>query len=166
VTLRIGQTGNHESFARALLRDMRATALRFRTCSASRRKLNPYDMASRIYVYDACDTCRKAIRFLNAAKFPHDAIPIVEEPPTPSELKRMLGYVKARGGSLKNLFNTSGQVYRELGVGQKLAAGMTEAETIALLAKNGKLIKRPFFLLENDGLVGFKEGEWKARIRK
>jgi arsenate reductase len=135
-------------------------------CSDLPRKLNLTGMTSQIYIYEACDTCRKAIRFLNAAKFPHDAIPIVENPPTASELKRMLAYLKERGGSLKNLFNTSGQVYRELGVGKKLADGMTEAEAIALLAKNGKLIKRPFLLLENDGLVGFKEDEWKTRIRK
>jgi arsenate reductase len=135
------------------------------TCSRVTRKLKLMRMTPKIYVYGTCDTCRKALRFLNAAKIPHDAIPIVENPPAASELKRMLGHLKARGGSLKNLFNTSGQVYRELGIGAKLQAGMTEAEAIALLAKNGKLIKRPFLLLSKDGTVGFKEAEWKALLR-
>jgi arsenate reductase len=77
-----------------------------------------------------------------------------------AELKKMLGYIEARGGSFKNLFNTSGVVYREQKIGDKLKAGMTKDEALKLLAANGKLIKRPFALAENNGTVGFKPDEW------
>lgn len=77
----------------------------------------------------------------------------------------MLGYLTARGGTFKNLFNTSGQVYRELDIAQKIKDGMTEAQALALLSKNGKLVKRPFLFVGNDGTVGFKEAEWKALLK-
>lgn len=118
------------------------------------------------YLYKNCDTCRKAQKFLDARKISYEEIPIVETPPSPSELKRMLGYLKGRGGSLKNLFNTSGQAYRELKISEKLQKGMTESEALSLLAKNGKLIKRPFLLTDGDGTVGFKEAEWKSLLGK
>jgi arsenate reductase len=68
----------------------------------------------------------------------------------------MLGFV----GDIRKLFNTSGLVYRELKLGEKLPA-MTEAQALKLLASNGKLIKRPFALSSDQGMVGFKEAEWK-----
>jgi arsenate reductase len=78
----------------------------------------------------------------------------------------MLGFVKARGGSIKNLFNTSGVQYRELGISDKLKAGMNEGEALKLLAGNGKLIKRPFVLIgDRDGCVGFKTEEWASLLK-
>jgi arsenate reductase len=117
-------------------------------------------MSLKVYEYKSCDTCRKALKYLEARKARFESVPIVESPPSAAELRRMLGFLKARGGSLKNLFNTSGQLYRELGVAEKLASGMTESEAIALLAKNGKLIKRPFAISARDGRVGFKPEDW------
>jgi arsenate reductase len=72
----------------------------------------------------------------------------------------MLSLLEARGGSFKNLFNTSGQVYREQKIGDKLKAGLTKDEALKLLGANGKLIKRPFVLTANSGAVGFKPDEW------
>lgn len=77
-----------------------------------------------------------------------------------AELKKMLQYLKEDGGSIKNLFNTSGQVYRELKISDKLKTGMTEAEALKLLSENGKLIKRPFLLTDTGGVVGFKPEAW------
>lgn len=118
-------------------------------------------MATKIYEYSKCSTCRKAVQFLDGKKVKYEKLPIVDTPPSTTELKRMLTHLKAAGGSFKNLFNTSGEQYRELKISEKLKAGMTEAEAIALLARNGKLIKRPFLLTDTNGTVGFKEDVWK-----
>lgn len=92
-------------------------------------------------------------------------IPIVEQPPTAAEIKRMLSYLKNEGGSLKNLFNTSGQLYREMKISEKLKNGMSEDQAIQILSKNGKLIKRPFLLTSASGTVGFKADVWTKLIR-
>ena len=114
----------------------------------------------RVYEYAKCSTCRQALKFLDARKTKYQAVPIVDQPPTVAELKAMLAFA----GDLKRLFNTSGVQYRELGVAEKLKT-MTQDEALALLSKNGKLIKRPFVLLKDRGLLGFKEEEWKAAFR-
>lgn len=119
----------------------------------------------RVYEYEKCDTCRNALKFLEEQEAAFDRIPIIERPPTAAELKRMLGYLKKRGGDFKKLFNTSGQVYRELKVGEKIKEGMTEEDAIRLLASHGKLIKRPFALSASDGTVGFRPEEWKALLK-
>jgi len=113
----------------------------------------------KVYQYNKCSTCRKALKLLDAKDAKYRAYPIVEQPPSPAELKKMLSYLKADGGSLKNLFNTSGVQYRELGMAQKLKEGLSESEAIGILSKNGKLIKRPFILGKKGGVVGFKEDE-------
>ncbi len=118
-------------------------------------------MAIKIYEYKNCSTCQKALKYLDQNDVAYKALPIVEEPPSPAELKKMLGYLKKSGGSFKNLFNTSGQQYRELNISEKIKAGLSEEDAIQLLAKNGKLIKRPFLLTENNGAVGFKQDLWK-----
>ncbi len=114
----------------------------------------------RVYEYEKCSTCRQALKFLDARKTPYRRVPIVEQPPTLAELKAMLAFV----GDLRRLFNTSGVVYRELGLGEKLKT-MSEGEALALLASRGKLVKRPFVLLKDRGLLGFKEDEWKAAFK-
>ncbi|MEQ1840557.1 MAG: ArsC/Spx/MgsR family protein, partial [Verrucomicrobiales bacterium] len=77
--------------------------------------------------------------------------------PTQAELGRML---KACGGDLRRLFNTSGLDYRSMGIKDRLPT-MSEAEALALLAGNGNLIKRPFLTDGERGLVGFKPEEWE-----
>ncbi|MEQ1877749.1 MAG: Spx/MgsR family RNA polymerase-binding regulatory protein [Bdellovibrionia bacterium] len=115
----------------------------------------------KIYEYEKCSTCRQALKYLDSKGIAYQKIPIVEQPPSATELSKMLEYIKAAGGTFKNLFNTSGLQYRELKIGDKIKAGMTEAEALKLLAKNGKLIKRPFVLSAKNGTVGFKADEWK-----
>ncbi len=111
----------------------------------------------RVYEYEKCSTCRKALKFLDGRGIPYKRVPIVEQPPTKKELQAMLDH----GIELKKLFNTSGVLYRELKVSEKLP-GLSTDEALSLLAKHGKLVKRPFVLLEDRGLVGFNEAEWKA----
>ena len=119
-------------------------------------------MAIKIYEYAGCSTCKKALKYLDAKKKKYEKVGIVEQPPTVSELKTMLGYLKASGKTFKNLFNTSGEQYRALKIGDRIKAGMTEQEAIALLSKNGKLIKRPFLLTAKGGTTGFEADTWDA----
>ena len=122
-------------------------------------------MTLKIYEYKNCSTCQKAIKFLDQKGIPYQRVPIIDQPPSPNELRRMLTHLKESGGNLKNLFNTSGQQYRELGISEKLNTGMSEEEAIKLLSKNGKLIKRPFVLTEKKGTVGFKEETWTSLFK-
>lgn len=114
----------------------------------------------KVYEYAGCSTCKKALKFLEANKVKFQKIPIVEQPPTKVELKAMLQFLKAAGGDLKKLFNTSGLLYKEMKISEKFPT-MTEADALDLLAKNGKLIKRPFVLGKDFGVVGFKEDQWE-----
>lgn len=111
-----------------------------------------------IYAYAKCSTCRDATRWLREHGVEFAERPIYEQPPTPAELRTMLRH---QGGQLRRLFNTSGIQYRERGLAAKLPA-MTEAEALALLGSDGRLVKRPFVLGEGVGLLGFDAEEWAA----
>lgn len=117
-------------------------------------------MRLRVYAYAGCETCRKALKFLAARGVAHEVVPIREQPPTPAELRAMLGYV---GGELRRLFNTSGQDYRAMKLGERLPA-MSVGAALALLATHGNLVKRPFALAKTAGVVGFKPEEWERLL--
>ena len=114
-------------------------------------------MKLKVYAYKNCGTCRKALQFLDKNRIAYDCVPIRERPPTKAELRRML---KLYGGEIRKLFNTSGQDYRALNLKDRLNQ-LTPAEALDLLSRNGNLVKRPFVLFDQDGLVGFNEVEWK-----
>lgn len=111
----------------------------------------------RVYEYPACSTCKNALKFLKTKGVEFEAVDITKTPPSKTELKQMVQFY---GGELKKLFNTSGVVYREMKLGDKVGT-MKVDEAVDLLSKNGKLIKRPFVLLPETGMVGFKEADWK-----
>jgi len=113
---------------------------------------------TKVYEYAKCSTCRKALKFLDARGVSYQKVPIVDQPPTQKELEGMLARL---GGDLRRLFNTSGELYREMKLSDKLKT-MKPAEALALLSKHGKLVKRPFLVSDKGGLVGFQEAEWKA----
>ena len=115
----------------------------------------------RLYVYEKCDTCRRALKFLAAHGVKAKIIPIREQPPTKVELQRML---KILGGDLRKLFNTSGVDYKALGLKDKLS-GMSATAAIEVLSKNGNLVKRPFLLTKASGTVGFKEEIWRELLK-
>lgn len=122
-------------------------------------------MGIKVYEYSKCSTCVKALKFLDSRKVAYEKIPIAEHPPGAKELRTMLGHIRATGGDFKKLFNTSGKLYRELGISEKLRQGMTEKEALDLLAGEGMLVKRPFLLTENGGTVGFHEEIWKKLLK-
>lgn len=111
----------------------------------------------KVYAYSGCSTCRKALKFLRDRKVTHEVVAIRETPPSKAELKRMLA---ACDGQIRRLFNTSGQDYRALGLGAKLDS-MSVDEALTLLSGNGNLVKRPFALSKDRGVVGFRVDEWE-----
>jgi arsenate reductase (glutaredoxin) len=113
-----------------------------------------------VYAYSKCQTCQKAIKWLEARRIPHSVLPIRDQPPKQAELKAMLKYVD---GDIGRLFNRSGQDYRDLGLSAKLSA-MSEADALKLLAGNGNLVKRPFVLTSRIGLVGFDPAVWAKAL--
>lgn len=109
----------------------------------------------RFYAYKGCDTCRRARKWLLAHEIDFEEIAIREQPPSIKELKQAL----QTKGALKQLFNTSGVDYRQMGL-KDLLPTLSQEEALELLAKNGNLVKRPFVIHQNFSLVGFKESEW------
>ena len=107
--------------------------------------------------YAKCSTCVKAKKWLEANDIVYEDRPIVEQPPTIEELKQ---WVAKSGLPLKKFFNTSGLVYKSLNLKEKLPS-MTEEEQYAILASDGKLVKRPIVVQDDLVLVGFQEEEWK-----
>lgn len=110
----------------------------------------------KVYAYDGCGTCAKALAYLRSTGRQFQLLPIREQPPTKAELKAML---KLYDGKLDRLFNKSGKDYRDLGLSAKLQK-MSETQALDLLSRNGNLVKRPFVLTGNTGMVGFHEDEW------
>ena len=111
--------------------------------------------------YPKCTTCQKAQKWLDARGVDYEVRNIKERNPTEDELRT---WHKLSGLPLKRFFNTSGLVYKELGLKDRLPA-MSENEQFALLAMDGMLIKRPLLISENFALPGFKEAEWESALR-
>lgn len=113
-----------------------------------------------VLVYRKCSTCIKALKWLDANGVSYEERPIVEQNPTYEELKE---WYQKSGLPLKKFFNTSGLLYKEMKLKDKLAE-MSEEEQLRLLATNGMLVKRPLVVGEHYVLTGFKEKEWAEKI--
>ena len=111
--------------------------------------------------YPKCSTCRKAKKWLDEHGVSYTDRHIVEDNPTAGELS---AWCASSGLPAWRFFNTSGKLYRELGVKAKLDAGMTDEEAFALLATEGMLVKRPLVVGEGFCLVGFKASAWEQAL--
>ena len=111
--------------------------------------------------YPPCSTCAKARKWLESNGIAFDARHIKEENPNYEELKL---WWERSGLPLKRFFNTSGLLYKSLGLKDRLPA-MTEQEQLALLASDGMLVKRPLVIGEDFVLVGFKEALWQEKLQ-
>ncbi len=112
--------------------------------------------------YPKCTTCQKARKWLTDHRVDFVDRHIAEQNPTKEELGKWYGI---SGLPLKKFFNTSGQLYRQMGLKDKLAS-MTEDEMLDILASNGMLVKRPIVVCDDYVLVGFKEAEWAGKLGK
>ncbi|PWW07401.1 arsenate reductase [Paenibacillus cellulosilyticus] len=116
----------------------------------------------KIYMYAKCGTCRSAIKSLQAKGWELDQHDLFEQAPDIEELRTV---IERSGLELKKFFNTSGEVYKELGLKDKLPT-MSAEEQLKLLASNGRLVKRPIVTDGKRVTVGFKEEtyeqEWGA----
>ena len=111
--------------------------------------------------YPKCSTCKKAKKWLEDNSVEFTDRHIKDENPTAEELSE---WHKKSGLPLKKFFNTSGVLYKELKLKDKLPE-MSEQEQLELLATDGMLVKRPLIVGENFVLVGFKEAVWE-KIKK
>lgn len=111
--------------------------------------------------YPKCSTCQKAKKFLDANKVKYASRNIKEEKLSADEL---ISYFNKSGLDIKRLFNTSGLLYKELKLKEKLDS-MTFDEKIELLSSDGMLVKRPIFVTDAKVYFGFKEDEWKDGLK-
>ncbi len=111
--------------------------------------------------YPKCTTCQKAKKWLDAHNIAYEDRHIVENNPSYEELKE---WYEKSGLPLKKFFNTSGILYKEMQLKDKLP-DMSEEEQLKLLASNGMLVKRPLVVDGATVLTGFREAEWEAKLR-
>ena len=116
----------------------------------------------KVYCYDRCTTCKKALKWLREHGIEHTVIDIKADHPDEAALR---AYYALSGLPLKRFFNTSGLPYRELGLSAKLPF-LTEDEQLALLATDGMLVKRPLTVGDGFVLAGFREEEWAEKLLK
>ncbi len=114
-------------------------------------------MAILFLEYPKCSTCKNAKKWLEQQNITFTDRHIVEQNPTAEELK---AWHEKSGLSLKKFFNTSGMLYRQMQLKDKLPQ-MTQQEQYDLLATNGMLVKRPLVVGDDFVLLGFKEAEWE-----
>ena len=107
--------------------------------------------------YPKCSTCKKARKFLEEKGVTFEDRDIKEQNPTVDELKE---WIAKSGLPVKKFFNTSGMLYRQMELKDKLP-NMSEQEMIELLATDGMLVKRPILVTDDQVLVGFKQAEWE-----
>lgn len=110
--------------------------------------------------YPKCSTCQKAKKWLNEKGVEFEERNIKDENPTKEEVK---AWHEKSGMPLKKFFNTSGMIYREMQLKDKLA-DMTEEEQYELLAADGMLVKRPILVTDTAVVTGFREKEWEKLL--
>lgn len=118
----------------------------------------------RFICYPRCSTCAKARRWLATHNIDVQEENIKTHPPTVADLETILN---ASGENSRKLFNTSGQVYRDMNLKDRLD-DMSEADRLKLLTQNGMLVKRPL-LLSDDGtfaIIGFSENAYEQTLLK
>ena len=110
--------------------------------------------------YPKCSTCKKAEKWLQEHGISYELRDIRLQNPDRSELA---AWYEKSGLELKRFFNTSGNIYKEQKLKDRLPA-MSEDEKLDLLSTDGMLVKRPIFVTENCVLVGFKDKEWEEAL--
>ena len=110
--------------------------------------------------YPKCTTCQKALKWLDAHGVDVTVRDIKQQKPTEEELR---DWHRKSGLPLKRFFNTSGLLYKSMGLSKKLPE-LSEEEQFNLLASDGMLVKRPIAVSGDTVLVGFKEADWETLL--
>ena len=110
--------------------------------------------------YMGCSTCRKAKKWLDEHQIEYVERDIKEDKPNAQELK---AWHVLSEQPLKKFFNTSGMLYKNWSIKDKLPK-LSEEEQYQLLAKDGMLVKRPLIITAEFILIGFKEKEWEEKL--
>lgn len=111
--------------------------------------------------YPKCTTCKRAKKWLEENNVDFIDRDIKLENPTKEELKLWLD---KSGLEIKKFFNTSGVLYREQGMKDKVKT-LSQEELLDILASDGMMVKRPLIIGEDKVLVGFKEAEWESNLK-
>lgn len=114
----------------------------------------------KVLVYRKCSICLKALKWLQEHEIVFEERAIVEENPSYEELKE---WYEKSGMPLKKFFNTSGKLYKEMNLKDRLKE-MSEEEQLRLLSTDGMLVKRPLVVGEGFVLTGFREKEWEEKM--
>ncbi len=112
------------------------------------------------YSYPKCSTCRKASNWLELNNINYQLIDIVKEPPSKKFLELALIQFSL---DIKKIFNTRGKSYKLIDID---ILELTKKEILELLSNDGKLIKRPFLVINESKLVlGFNESEYISKLK-
>jgi len=114
----------------------------------------------KVYCYEKCSTCKRALKWLNENGIEYNLIDIKGDHPDEATLRAAW---EKSGLPLKKFFNTSGMLYREMELSKKLP-DMAEDEMLKLLATDGMLVKRPMVIKQDKVLLGFKEADWAENL--
>lgn len=111
--------------------------------------------------YPKCSTCQKAGKWLKDNHISVDSRDITIDNPTKEELTV---WIKKSGLPISKFFNTSGRIYKEQNLKDKVKSA-SDSELIDILASNGMVVKRPLIITDKDVLVGFNEAEWSSKLK-
>ena len=111
--------------------------------------------------YPKCGTCRKAAKWIEANNVDVITRHIVEENPAREELSE---WIDRSGLPIQRFFNTSGMIYREQKLKEKVSSASKD-ELLDILASNGMVVKRPIVVTKDTVLVGFNEKEWAEKLK-
>lgn len=110
--------------------------------------------------YPKCSTCRKAEKWLQEHNVQFEKRDIKEDNPTKEELEQ---WYTSSGMDIKKFFNTSGNLYKERKLKDRLPE-MSIEEKIELLSTDGMLVKRPILITDKGITTGFKAEVWENLI--
>lgn len=111
--------------------------------------------------YPKCGTCQKAVKWLKENNVEAESRDITKENPTEKELS---AWIKKSGLPIAKFFNTSGRIYKEDNLKEKVKSA-SEKELLSILSSNGMVVKRPIIVTDNLVLVGFNEKEWSEKLK-
>ena len=114
-----------------------------------------------ILCYSKCSTCKKAEKWLKDKGIEYNYCPIKEENPSVEELRE---WISKSGLLIKSFFNTSGILYREQNIKEKIKT-LSQEELLKILASDGMMVKRPVLLIGDKIRIGFDEKKWEDVIK-